>query len=256
MDAFIMQDRPKEEAGRPESPKRPESLYSDTSEQTDTGSDMSSSDETGRARRYRPRSQAFIEEQDRVELQRIATALSHQRFSTVPSHGPPGSLTDYSEIGTDDPALNPQNKEFDMGKWLRHFIQRISETGITPSRAGVIYKDLSVSGTGAELLHQETVGSYLLSPLRIGELFSFGKRHKQILHGFDGLLQSGELLIVLGRPGSGCSTLLKTISGELQGLTVDEKATIHYNGIPQKKMVKEFRGEVIYNQEVCYFKFS
>jgi ATP-binding cassette subfamily G (WHITE) protein 2 (PDR) len=82
-------------------------------------------------------------------------------------------------------------------------------------------------------------------------MLSFGKkRPKQILHGFDGLIKGGELLIVLGRPGSGCSTLLKTLCGELHGLMLGSNSTIHYDGIPQKQMKKEFKGEAIYNQEV------
>jgi energy-coupling factor transporter ATP-binding protein EcfA2 len=34
----------------------------------------------------------------------------------------------------------------------------------------------------------------------------------EILRDFDGLVKSGEMLVVLGRPGSGCSTFLKTIA--------------------------------------------
>jgi ABC-type multidrug transport system ATPase subunit len=54
-------------------------------------------------------------------------------------------------------------------------------------------------------------------------MFSNAKKpHKQILRNFDGLMKSGELLIVLGRPGSGCSTLLKSMTGQMHGLTMDE----------------------------------
>jgi ABC-type multidrug transport system ATPase subunit len=38
------------------------------------------------------------------------------------------------------------------------------------------------------------------------------------------------MLVVLGRPGSGCSTFLKTICGELNGLELDSKSLIDYNG--------------------------
>jgi len=40
------------------------------------------------------------------------------------------------------------------------------------------------------------------------------------------------------------------VSGELHGLEQAEESTVHYNGITQKQMLKEFKGEVIYNQEV------
>ena len=40
------------------------------------------------------------------------------------------------------------------------------------------------------------------------------------------------------------------MTGEMHGLQVDEKSIIHYNGITQQQMMKEFKGEVVYNQEV------
>lgn len=72
----------------------------------------------------------------------------------------------------------------------------------------------------------------------------------KILHNFHRSLQNGELLIVFGRPGSGCSTFLKTLCGQTNGTKISEESSIDYNGIPYKVMHKEFGGEVVYNQEV------
>lgn len=58
-----------------------------------------------------------------------------------------------------------------------------------------------------------------------------GQRKIQILRDFEGLIKSGELLVVLGKPGSGCSTLLKTISGETDGFFIDSESNINYQGI-------------------------
>lgn len=69
-----------------------------------------------------------------------------------------------------------------------------------------------------------------MAPLRFREFFSKGPE-KTILNEFEGVLKSGEMLIVLGRPGSGCSTLLKTLMGELSGLDMKEQSEIHYNGM-------------------------
>lgn len=74
-----------------------------------------------------------------------------------------------------------------------------------------------------------------MAPLRVGEFFGKGPE-KTILNSFDGILKSGEMLIVLGRPGSGCSTLLKTITGELHGLNMHKDAVIHYNGMYSSKL--------------------
>ncbi|KAH6627524.1 ABC-2 type transporter-domain-containing protein [Chaetomium tenue] len=127
---------------------------------------------------------------------------------------------------------------------------QVNAQGNKASELSVLFKDLNVSGSGSALQLQETVDSVLLAPLRVGELFSGKKQHRHILHGFNGLVKSGELLAVLGRPGSGCSTFLKSICGELNGLTLSKESTIHYNGASQTQMQKEFKGEVIYNQEV------
>ena len=56
--------------------------------------------------------------------------------------------------------------------------------------------------------------------------------------------------MVLGRPGSGCSTLLKTIAGETHGFFIDQKSEINYQGIPKELMHKDFRGECMYQAEV------
>lgn len=195
-------------------------------------------------------SSAAIEDRDRSELVRIATALS-RRHSVA--HGT-DAITRVSTLIVEDenePALDPSSDQFDLHKWLQNFVKNLQNQGISARQTGVVYKDLNVFGSGAALQLQETVGSMITAPLRFRELFSFGKKEpKQILRNFDGFIRSGELLIVLGRPGSGCSTLLKTICGELHGLQLGESSIIHYDGIPQKLMNKEFKGEAIYNQEV------
>ncbi|KAH7137779.1 ABC-2 type transporter [Dactylonectria macrodidyma] len=177
---------------------------------------------------------ATLGEDERRELTRIATTLTHHQSNTArESTGSDGAVEC-------NPALNPESDQFDLAKWLQHFVQQFRDQGHMVRKAGIAFRNLGVSGTGEALQLQSTVGDYLTSPLRPGELLSFrAKAPKQILHNFNGLVKSGELLIVLGRPGSGCSTLLKSMY-----------ADINYNGIPQNVMMKEFKGEAIYNQEV------
>ncbi|KAK2043610.1 ABC-2 type transporter [Colletotrichum somersetense] len=194
----------------------------------------------------------MIDEEDRIELQRIATTLS--KHQSAASHGRP--LSNHVSYGqelasSNDPALDPSSDSFDLSKWLQYFMREMQNDYAAAKNAGVAYKNLSVSGSGATLQLQQTVGDFLKAPMMIGEHLSFArKKPRKILNSFDGILNSGELLIVLGRPGSGCSTLLKTMTGELHGLNLGEESVIHYNGIPQKKMIKEFKGETVYNQEV------
>jgi ATP-binding cassette, subfamily G (WHITE), member 2, PDR len=106
----------------------------------------------------------------------------------------------------------------------------MDQNEVIQRRAGIIWKSLKVCGSGSAINLQKNVGSLLLSPLRLREFFSKGPE-KTILNEFDGVLKSGEMLVVLGRPGSGCSTLLKTLMGELHGLDMKPHSEIHYNGI-------------------------
>ncbi|CAL5870648.1 uncharacterized protein PFLUO_LOCUS4888 [Penicillium psychrofluorescens] len=192
--------------------------------------------------------------EDRAELTRLA--------SNFPKH----TATDSGVAGIDierkdtleglelgDPVLDPTSDQFDHYKWARMMLKLMDREGVPMRKStGVVFQNLNISGTGSALQYQNNVASLFMAPFRPQEYLACGSRvpQKQILREFDGVLKSGELLIVLGRPGSGCSTLLKSICGELHGLKVGKGSDIQYNGISMEKMHKEFKGEVVYNQEV------
>jgi ATP-binding cassette subfamily G (WHITE) protein 2 (PDR) len=153
-----------------------------------------------------------------------------------------------------NPALDPHSGKFSARAWCKALlaIQSRDPERYPERTAGIAYKNLSVHGFGVPTDYQKTFGNY---PLEIGGLVQtlVGKRQKtkiQILRDFDGLVRSGEMLVVLGRPGSGCSTLLKTIAGETSGFFVDGSSHLNYQGIPASQMHSDFRGECIYQAEV------
>jgi ABC-type multidrug transport system ATPase subunit len=95
--------------------------------------------------------------------------------------------------------------------------------------AGVAFRTLDLFGFGSPSDYQKTFGNYPLSYLE--RLWTW-RRKKQIriLRNVEGVVKSGEMVLVLGRPGSGCTTLLKTLSGQLDGLAMGEGAVINYHG--------------------------
>ncbi|GAM42345.1 xenobiotic-transporting ATPase [Talaromyces pinophilus] len=192
---------------------------------------------------------------DREELAKIASSLSSWRRSSALGRRDNASITcmdTVDEVALEDPRIDPGHEKFDAYLWSRKRLREIQQQGVEFPRASVTFKSMNVSGSSEALQLQETVGSALTAPLRPGKFFSFAKKkeRKTILRNFDGVIKGGELLMVLGRPGSGCSTFLKTLSGELHGLDLDKESTIHYNGVEMQKMHSEFKGEVLYNQEV------
>lgn len=197
----------------------------------------------------------YIRPEDREELTRIASNFPRHRAadSGVAGMGGIERKDTLEDVELGDPVLDPTSNQFDHYKWARMMLKLMDKQGVPLRKStGVVWEDLNIAGSGSALQYQNNVGSVPLAPFRLQEYISFGKGHsqKQILHNFDGVLKSGELLIVLGRPGSGCSTFLKSLSGELHGLKVEKGSDIQYNGIPMERMHREFKGEVLYNQEV------
>ncbi|KAJ5115360.1 hypothetical protein NUU61_001119 [Penicillium alfredii] len=157
-----------------------------------------------------------------------------------------------SQKETQDPALDPTSPQFDHHRWAQTVLDQVHESGIDLPNQGVVFSNLCVSGSGSALQFQENLVSSFTVPFRAAAAALTGRRtpHRRILDNFDGLLEGGELLLVLGRPGSGCTTLLKTLCGHLGGLTLESGSTLHYEGVDRDYMIKHHRGEVAYNKEV------
>lgn len=152
-----------------------------------------------------------------------------------------------------DSALNPQSEKFNAKTWAKAMAKTMSEHGRGFRQSGLCFKDMNVFGYGAETDYQKDVGNVWLEiPSMIRNLTSKsgGKRRIDILRGFDGVVKAGEMLVVLGPPGSGCSTFLKTISGETNGIYVDDKTYFNYQGLPAEEMHSSHKGEAIYTAEV------
>ncbi|KAH6710868.1 AtrD, ABC-transporter [Leptodontidium sp. MPI-SDFR-AT-0119] len=116
---------------------------------------------------------------------------------------------------------------------------------------GVMFRNLTVYAFGASTDCQQTVSSYPISFLKmlLRRLRPNQENKIDILRGFDGVVRSGEMLLVLGKPGSGCTTLLRTLAGHTRGLRIDSDSDLSYQGNPSSVMHSEFRGECNYHTE-------
>lgn len=54
---------------------------------------------------------------------------------------------------------------------------------------------------------------------------------RTLLHGFSGTLDGGEMLLVIGKPGSGCTTFLKTLAN-MRGEYKATSGRLDYGGRP------------------------
>jgi ATP-binding cassette subfamily G (WHITE) protein 2 (SNQ2) len=60
------------------------------------------------------------------------------------------------------------------------------------------------------------------------------------------------MCLVLGCPGSGCTTFLKAISNQREEFA-NVSGNVAYAGIDAAQMAKYYKGEVVYNQEGMYY---
>ncbi|KAB2575415.1 ABC transporter [Lasiodiplodia theobromae] len=166
----------------------------------------------------------------------------------------------YSAIGKNpfteaepNSSLDPNGENFNARAWAKALLHiRSRDAEKFPERtAGIAYRGLNVFGYGNATDYQKSVGNVLIDiPGLVNQALGRGQRRIDILRDFDGLVEAGEMLVVLGPPGSGCSTLLKTISGETHGFNIDDSSYINYQGISAHDMHNHFRGEAIYTAEV------
>jgi ABC-type multidrug transport system ATPase subunit/ABC-type multidrug transport system permease subunit len=121
---------------------------------------------------------------------------------------------------------------------------------------GVIFKNLTVKGMGVGAALQPSVGDIFLGlPRFIKNLVTRGPRQaagkppvRTIIDDFSGCIKPGEMLLVLGRPGAGCSTFLKVIGNQRFGYE-EILGDVEYGGTDAKTMAKRYRSEVLYNPE-------
>jgi ATP-binding cassette, subfamily G (WHITE), member 2, SNQ2 len=122
--------------------------------------------------------------------------------------------------------------------------------------SGVVFRNMTVKGTRRNIRLQPTVGDILLGvPRAIKTLCTKSLTStasesppRELLSHFDGCVYPGEMLLVLGRPGSGCSTFLKAFCNQREGFVAVE-GDIKYGGVDAKTMKDNFSGETLYCPE-------
>jgi ABC-type glutathione transport system ATPase component len=128
--------------------------------------------------------------------------------------------------------LNPNGDNFNARAWARNVVELVSNEGHGFRTSGIAFQNLNVFGYGAGTDYQKDVANILLDVASMvrGVLGGSKKKRIDILQKFDGVVHKGEMLVVLGPPGSGCSTFLKTISGEMNGIYVEDSSYFNYQG--------------------------
>lgn len=176
-------------------------------------------------------------------------AMYSQSSRATTQDGSTSGVTGQPVFGANDPesALNPSSSQFNVRAWASNFANVALESGNQFRRMGVCFQSLQVFGYATPADYQKDVANIWLA---LPGMLTRHRRRINILHRFDGLIRPGEMCVVLGPPGSGCSTFLKTLSGDRDGLFVGEDGYFNYEGISDKELHTAHRGDAIYTAEV------
>ncbi|KAK5696370.1 hypothetical protein LTS12_028576, partial [Elasticomyces elasticus] len=119
-------------------------------------------------------------------------------------------------------------------------------SGFKRRELGVTWRDLTVQAVSAEAAVNENFLSQFNIPQHIKE--SRGKPPlRKILQNSHGCVRPGEMLLVLGRPGSGCTTLLKMLSNHQRGFQSVE-GDVRFGSLTPKQAA-QYRGQIVMNTE-------
>jgi ATP-binding cassette subfamily G (WHITE) protein 2 (SNQ2) len=209
---------------------------------------------------HRTKSQREREQTESNSLFRTLTGASVRltKSNRPDSRNATSEKGDIEKDGENDDQ-DDDDEDFELEQFMRdgHFEKRVNNR--SAKKVGVVWKNLTVKGAGStatfvKTLPDAVIGTFGPDLYRIITGFipqlKFG-RHSQtrtLINDFSGIVRDGEMMLVLGRPGSGCSTFLKAIANqraEFAGVTGE----VSYGGISAEKQNKMFRGEVNYNPE-------
>lgn len=177
------------------------------------------------------------EDDEEIEVERRNSMIhALARKYTEQSHADgdaPGANGFEIASADEDSPLNPNGPNFSAMAWAKAVAEMVAGEGHSFRTAGVAYQHLNVFGFGSATDYQKDIFNVWLEVVgAVRGMFGNNKRRIDILRDFDGIVRKGEMLVVLGPPGSGCSTLLKTIAGDYNGITIDDKSYFNYQGAP------------------------
>ncbi|CAI7567518.1 unnamed protein product [Penicillium pancosmium] len=150
--------------------------------------------------------------------------------------------------------------DFDLSSFLvGGHLERRTTAGEPAKQIGIVFKNLTVKGveTGASFvrtLPHAVVGTFgpdLYNVIcRFAPVLRVGKKPpiRDLIHDFNGAVREGEMMLVLGRPGAGCTTFLKAIAND-RGAFAGVDGEVSYGGMSAEDQNRYFRGEVNYNPE-------
>lgn len=136
-----------------------------------------------------------------------------------------------------------------IGDWnMAHEVKEMNANnrGQKPKHLGVTWQNLTVKGIGKSAMIQEN----FLSQFNIWQRIIESRQPssmKTILEHSHGCVKPGEMLLVLGRPGAGCTTLLNVLANK-RSAYAEIQGEVRFGNLSSEEASK-YRGQIVINTE-------
>ncbi|KAK5991596.1 ABC multidrug transporter atrB [Cladobotryum mycophilum] len=140
----------------------------------------------------------------------------------------------------------PKDNEWHLKQRVVGFRERDKASGFPARELGVTWQNLTVEAISADAAIHENV----FSQFNIPKLIQESRRKpslRKILDNSHGCVKPGEMLLVLGRPGSGCTTLLNMLANKRSGFA-NVSGDVHYGSMKAEE-AKQYKGQIVINNE-------
>ncbi|KAJ6184417.1 hypothetical protein N7519_005718 [Penicillium mononematosum] len=167
---------------------------------------------------------------------------SNEKFSNLDKSSDETREIDATHNATEDVSPGIQTT-WHMAGELQALKERDEQNGEKARKLGVTWQNLTVKGVSSDATFNENV---------LSQFNLFGNRGskspmKTILDNSHGCVKPGEMLLVLGCPGSGCTTLLNVLSNNRRGYA-EVSGDIAFGNMSAEE-AKQYRGQIIMNSE-------
>jgi ATP-binding cassette subfamily G (WHITE) protein 2 (SNQ2) len=127
----------------------------------------------------------------------------------------------FSRTTNDEPTISEDEKDEPISKaetWKLMPAVKEAKANDAPAgrRLGVTWKGLTIKGIASDTMLHENAFSQFNIPQLVKDSRQ-PKNLKTIVDSSSGCVKPGEMLLVLGRPGSGCTSLLKVLANRRKG---------------------------------------
>lgn len=126
---------------------------------------------------------------------------------------------------------------------VRQLQDRLRAEDSKPGKLGVTWQDLTVKGVSNDAMFNENI---------LSQFVPFGKSTKNvpdktIIDSSFGCVKPGEMLLVLGRPGAGCTSLLNMLSNRRLGYK-EVAGQVSFGSMSHQE-AEQYQGQIVMNTE-------